>query len=1065
MGVTGLVALRTCAKISGGYADFRWDALARSPFAGKDSVASASHRNSNRKRSPFPLDTLLDDRLEIHLFGGLEFHQNGHLLDGFRSGKVAALLAWLALHPRLHQRESLAGLFWGELAESDAANNLRQSLSNLRALADNHLTITRQTVTFRTDTPYSLDVEAFASAVEQTAEQPPAQRIESLRAAVELYRGDFLEGVMLRDAPEFEDWVLAQRARYREMALQAMHELVELRMAQGDYAGAIHSATRLLALDSWREEAHRALMLALARTGQHSAALAQYENCRRILQEVFGAEPSPETTELYERIRGARRGSRANLPTPASELIGRADELDEIRRLLTDPTCRLLTLVGPGGVGKSRLALEAAGQMGPGFLNGVWYAPLADLNPAQPDAIPLALADALHLPLSGPATPQQQISDFLRRKELLLVLDNLDHLIGQSGWLGRLLQDAPEVKILATSRERLNLRAEWLLDLRGLAYPDENNTTGTDTDAMQLFVQRARRLRNSFALDETNRKAVAHICRLLHGVPLALEMAAAWVRSLSPQQIVAEIEASLDFLADPSTDASDRHRSQRAVFDASWQRLAEAEREAFARLAVFRGGFDSPAAGWVTASRAVELTGLVDKSLIRHEAADRYSLHPLLHQYALEKLGEQPARWDEMHDRHIRWFGQQLADLLPDIYGEKLPAALQTVNQNLDNIRQAWREAGARGHFAFFAQAVDALLLVFDINSLSQEAQQLLHDARQQLAKQTSGLPAESLVLAQLLAHEGIFSFRLGQFDRAHDYPRQALDELLRHNAPPFTLGHVYVFLGAAHYGLGDYAASLAAFAAAGEAYSRAGSDWGVSTALGNQAEVYLALRQMDEARAFASNSYTRGQSSRNAYLQSHNAYRMATVSAHLQEYAAAQGYHRESLELAQKLNYRGGMANAYSALGDISLAQGKYREAEEQFDEARAINEEFGNWLDSAHCQVMAGSAALASLDYPGAQAYLRPALTRAAEIGADGVLADGLLEWARLLLAQGETAPALPILRFVAENAESSPPAQEQARALLSEQPGNPKARPAEIPQRSDLLAGILGFVPHRG
>ena len=1007
----------------------------------------------------------MDNRLDIRLLGGLEFHQNGQLLEGFRSGKVTALLAWLAMNPRTHQRESLAGLFWGELSDSDAANNLRQSLSNLRSLVDGHLTITRQTVAFRTDAPYSLDVEAFAAAVEQTRDQPPAERIESLRRAVALYRGDFLEGVMLRDAPEFEDWVLAQRARYREMALQAMHELVDLLMAQGDYAGAIHAATRLLALDSWREEAHRALMLALARTGQHSAALAQYESCRRILHEVFGAEPSAETTALYERICSVRRGPRHSLPPAAAELVGREVELAEIRRLLHAPTCRLLTLVGPGGVGKSRLALAAAEQIGAAFLNGVWYAPLAALNPAQPDAIPLALAETLQLPLSGPVTPKQQISDFLRHKELLLVLDNLDHLIGQSSWLSRLLQDAPDVKILATSRERLNLRAEWLIDLRGLPYAEEGSQQPAQSAAAQLFVQRARRLRNGFAINDENRAAIARICRLVHGVPLALEMAAVWVRSLSPQQIVAEIERSLDFLADPSTDAVDRHRSQRAVFDTSWHLLAAAEREAFARLAVFRGGFDGAAAGWVTSCAAGTLAGLVDKSLIRSDGESRYTLHPLLQQYALEKLEAQPTQRDAMSDRHIHWFGKQVGDLQPDIYGANLTVALATINRNLDNIRQAWRRAGESGDFAFFAQVVDSLLLVFDINGLSQEAQQMLRDARQQLQKQTSGLPAQTIVLAQLLAHEGVFSFRLGQFERAHDYPRQAMDELLRHNAPPFTLGHVYVFLGAAHYGLGEYAAALAAFTAAGDAYGKAASHWGVSTALGNQSEVHMALQQMEEARAFATQAYATGQLSRNAYLQSHNAYRMATVSAHFQEYAVAQRYHQESLEGAHALGYRGGVANAYAALGDISFAQGKYAEAEQQFDEARAINEAFGNWLDSTHCQVRAGSAALRQGGHDRADVYLRQALSRAAEIGAGGVLADGLLAWARLRIAQQQAAQAIPILRFVASNKDSSPSAQQQAQMLLQEQVGVKRGSAADAPVLNELLQEILGFVPRRG
>lgn len=1005
----------------------------------------------------------MTDHLDIRLFGGLEFIYNDKPLTGFRSSKVAALLAWLAVDARIHQREAIAGLFWGESSDSDAANNLRQSLSNLRSLVGSHLDITRQTVAFRRDVSHALDVEIFDQAMQDSGQMEPTERIENLRRAVDLYWGDFLDGLLLRDAPEFEEWMLAQRVRYREAALQAMHALTDALMARSDYTGAIHTATRLLALDSWREEAHRTLMLALARTGQSSAALAQYESCRQILQEVFSAEPSAETTELYERIRAARRGPRHNLPPTFGALIGREDEMTEIRRLLADPSCRLLTLVGPGGVGKSRLALAGAVAAENAVLNGVWYAPMASLNPDQTDAIPLALAEALQLPLSGPVRPQEQIVDFLRHKEVLLLLDNLDHLIPHCAWLGELLQAAPDVKILATSRQRLNLRAEWLLDVSGLRVPDGDEPGATEAASVQLFVQRARRLRNSFTVTEENRNTIAHLCRLVHGVPLALEMAAAWVRTLSPAQIVDEIERSLDFLTDPHSDAVDRHRSQRAVFDASWMQLAPAEQDGFARLAVFRGGFDSQAAEWVAGCSGAVLAGLVDKSLIRREEKGHYSFHPLLQQYALEKLAAQPEVEKATIDRHVEWCTRLLAEKQPDIYGAELPAALAVINRNLDNIRQAWRMAARRGHFAFFAQAVDALLLVFDINSLSQEAQQLLHDARRRLQAHVTGQPEQEIVLAQMLAHEGVFSFRLGQFEQAYDYPRQAIGVLLRHNAAPFTLGHVYVFLGAAHFGLGDYAAAIAAFDAAGDAYTRAGSDWGVATALGNRAEVHLALQQMEEARAYASRAYSTAQRSANAYLQSHNAYRMATISAYFEEYDAAQAYHRESLDLAEALNYRGGMANAYAALGEISLAMGQYADAEEQFDEARAINEEFGNWLDSAACQVQAGNAALAAQLHDRAGAHLRQALGRAAEIGADGVLSEGLLEWARLLVAQRKPGQAVPILRFVAEDNESSPAAAEQARTLLRQQPGNSNAHQA-VPRRADLLAEILGYTPRQ-
>ncbi|HUM71931.1 MAG TPA: BTAD domain-containing putative transcriptional regulator, partial [Chloroflexota bacterium] len=239
--------------------------------------------------------------LDIKLLGGLQIGLQGQPVTGFVSSKAPALLAYLVVTGRPHQRDTLAALFWGEMSDADAKNNLRQTLSNLRKLLEPYLLITREAVQFDTAVPHTLDVSQFETHL-QNGRAQTNHRYHHLAQAAALYQGDFLAGFYVRDAPDFEEWALAQRVRYRELALHVLHSLAEHHLQRGEYGRAIDAATRLLALEPWREEAHRQLMLAQLRSGQRSAALAQYETCRRLLAAELGVEPSAETITLYERI-------------------------------------------------------------------------------------------------------------------------------------------------------------------------------------------------------------------------------------------------------------------------------------------------------------------------------------------------------------------------------------------------------------------------------------------------------------------------------------------------------------------------------------------------------------------------------------------------------------------------------------------------------------------------------------------------------------------------------------------------------------------------------------------
>jgi DNA-binding SARP family transcriptional activator len=378
--------------------------------------------------------------LQLTLLGQAEVRLAGEPVTGFYSAKSQALLFYLAVTGQSHTRPALAGLLWADLPETDALMNLRQVLTNLRKLVGDHLTITRQTVAFNRASDYWLDVAVFQAGVEGVYQPSPppfaslrspppswerglggegmSPEVERLRQAVDLYQGDFLAGFYVRDAPVFEEWLLAQQARLRELALDALQKLTAYFARRGDYGNGIATTRRLLELEPWHEEAHRRLMRLLARSGQRSTALAQFQTCRQVLAEELGVEPSVETLALYRRIQAAETAQRPNLPLQPTSFIGRQAELAEIQHLLLDePDCRLLNLVGPGGIGKTRLALAAATQAFATFPQEIYFVSLAPVG--EVEYIVPAIAEALHFIFYGKTDPKNQLLDYLRQKTLL----------------------------------------------------------------------------------------------------------------------------------------------------------------------------------------------------------------------------------------------------------------------------------------------------------------------------------------------------------------------------------------------------------------------------------------------------------------------------------------------------------------------------------------------------------------------------------------------------------------------------------------------------------------------
>ncbi len=400
-------------------------------------------------------------------------------------------------------------------------------------------------------------------------------------------------------------------------------------------------------------------------------------------------------------------------PTP---FIGRSQEIDEISRLLADPACRLLTLVGPGGMGKTRLALEVTARQSDSFPDGIFFVPLSPLNRVADILTTIAEATPFRFQQID-RDPRDQFLDYLHEKQakrILLILDSFEHLLDGVDLVSEILAATTSLKILVTSREALNLQEEWVRQIAGM----------TDPDQVQLFLDRARRIRGDFNLAEDSR-SVVEICRLVEGMPLAIELAAGWLNSLQPADIAHEIRRNLDILATRSRNLPQRHRSIRSVFDHSWQLLCDDEREVFQKLSYFRGGFTREAAEVVAGASLHTLAGLVDKSLVRLNT--RYDVHELLRQYALEQMN--PDEHRAVQQAYIEYYLGLLCRLERDIKSSRQVAALDIIAADFENVRTAWQLAVQHGHFAALNEAVESLHFFADMRGRYHEVVSLLQPA------------------------------------------------------------------------------------------------------------------------------------------------------------------------------------------------------------------------------------------------------------------------------------------------------------------------------------------------
>ena len=675
-----------------------------------------------------------------------------------RRRKALALLSYLAATGSSHSRDVLAALLWPEHEAARAYAFLRNALWILNATPlSGWLVSTRHTIGLRDDPELSIDVAEFRAAHSHCLEDHGPRCVERLSNAVASFHADFLEGFSIDDSEPFEDWQYSESSALRQELSASLERLVQVHEARQELDEAIRYARRWLGVQPLDEAAHRRVMELCTRSGRRAAALSQFESCCSILKSELGLAPSEETSALAERIRQGeveppttiRIGEAApvKLPQYRTPLVGREHEISKTVALLQAEECRLLTITGPGGCGKTRLAVAAASQSVNLFPDGVIFIPL--VSTLSSSYVPLEIADVLAAYCAPDAVDEEQgastpgaFSDLLlarlKPQRVLLILDNMEHLLTDLRWVDTLLANAPGVTLLVTSRHQLNLLDEWVLGIEGLPFPDEAVPLDAlaDFDAVSLFLQSARRANASFSPTEDDWEAISQIVQLLQGMPLGIELAAAWARTMSCRTIAYEISDSLDFLSARLRDVPKRHHSLRAVFEQSWSLLSRDARTAFRRLSVFRGGFSLDAAKTVADAALPILSSLVARSLLRRTSPERFEMLEILRQYAEERLLVLPEEDARVRGAHAATYLSLLAEQEGALKGHEQRKASELVLSDIDNVRAGWRWAIADRCVDLLERASLGLFLYCDMRNSFDEGAELFREAAEGVSEE-----------------------------------------------------------------------------------------------------------------------------------------------------------------------------------------------------------------------------------------------------------------------------------------------------------------------------------------
>lgn len=959
--------------------------------------------------------------LEIRLFGPFAALVNGHPLPRLRTRKGQWLLALLVLrHDREVAREWLVTTLWPNSPEEQAFSSLRRCLTDLRATlgAEAERLLSPTSLTLRLDlTGAFADVLAFDRAFVQGD-------LESLQEAVSLYVGPLLEDCS-------EEWVLPERERREQAYLSALERLIQQSQEQQNYGEAARLARLAVTCDPFRESAWRALMQALADHGDHAEVALAYRELREVLRREMNAEPAAETRELFQWLQKQARGrdvaqspfalpsqpSGLHLPRPLTSFIGREKEIAEVGECLA--TNRLVTITGAGGVGKTRLALRVAETVIDHFPDGAWFVDFAPLS--SPALVVQAVAKGLGL-RENPSRPLlTTLTTHLRSKCLLLLLDNCEHLRSECARLCQtLLLECPGVKLLATSRQALGSEAEMVWRAPSLSLPATRHLPAGDEglefvlpdyEAPRLFVERAVAAMPAFVLTRKNAPATLRICRRLDGIPLAIELAAARLRTLTVEQILPLLNNRFRLLTYGSAVSVPRQQTLRAAIDWSYDLLSQAEQMLLRRLSVFAGGWTLEAAEAICAEEGVDtytvvdmLTELVDRSLVVADedrgAERRYRLLETIREYSRERLHESGEE-EPTRNRHLNYFLQWAEEVEPRLTGSDQQHWLERMEVEHDNFQAAlaWGLERESEGVLPLSGALGRFWLVRGHFSAGREWLQC--------ALSQAGAQARTQARGKALNAAGVLARMQADHTAAYACHEESL-ALHREMGYQYGTASSLMNLGSVAKEQGDYERAETLYRETLEIMRQIGDRWGTASVLNNLGNVYYSLGDYVTARAYHQESMVVRREMGDKQGISQSLHNLGIIADNLGDLAAAITYFQESLHLLKEIGDRHGIALSLNSLGVLACNRGDYTVAVAYYEESLALRREIGDKHGIVLSLGNLGNIANYRGDYAAARAYHKDALSVAQELGERWAVARSHNSLGRVATASSDYAAA---------------------------------------------------------
>jgi DNA-binding SARP family transcriptional activator/predicted ATPase len=667
--------------------------------------------------------------IRLHLFGAPQVSVNEQTVH-FTRKKSLAILIYLAVENKPISRETLGVMFWPESADSQ--QQVRIALSDIRKQLGNHIFLEQRNPVRVNPASLAVDVLRFHEFATTTGIQDTD--LAEITDLIDHANDCFLSGFTLRDCPVFDAWLqLQEQVAIRDLQ-RCYHLVIQSLDKNANFEGAITLSRQLIHLDPYNEEHYRLLMRFHAKNRELHQVKKVYQWLKGTLEQELGVEPDQKTQAVYLQIQQDLQkpestdqkkpdevsylggiGRAQTIPYYGQPYFGRVEEQESIIQLLKDPVCRLISIIGMGGIGKTHLVSHLYPELTKLFPEGVYFIPLDSV--ADTSQFASEIANNLQIAQLGGETLPQVIG-YLRSRRVLIILDNLEQLLPEVALIiNNLVQLTDKPKFLITSRVKLQLHHEYSIILEGLNYPSPE-TPPLDVEAlksfnaMQLFLHWAKKKKSDFELNPQNANAVRTLCAQLEGLPLALRLAAAWVEVFSPTELVAEIHRNLAFVRDELHDTPVRHRSFRALFRSVWEQITAEEREAFIKLCIFRSGFTWRAASAITGTSARELKSLVDQSLLMPDPSrgNRYHIHEIFRFF-----GQRQQKIDDiqkpLQKQYVRYYAGFLGAEERDLKGGDQLEALARMDMEYDNIKKAWEIASRQGYLSLLDKMIAGLHL------------------------------------------------------------------------------------------------------------------------------------------------------------------------------------------------------------------------------------------------------------------------------------------------------------------------------------------------------------------